>query len=470
MKKEANIDIKKPLAVEACVGEISIYTHAVFCQCILPVRALPRDINHYQVKHGKASLMIQSGVMLDEKGKATQMEVPSGPKARLLMPYIINQAIKTENPVINMGENLHRFMQDNNVAVGGKNARELQRQVNNIAASSINIGVWGETENHRYSTQRSYRIASEVSFWNQKDFNQLSFWNPTLTISEELMVTLTQHRVLLDIRPLIELQDKPRAMDMYMWLSYRVNSIKRPVKISYEDLHYIFGQQTKLIADFKKNFKMAVTEALRYLPEAEVDFYSDKKHIILKNNKHSIYLPHAKTLQIGETSEDFPVDAGVFGELLYIGVAKDKIKKLAKEVEIEKIKKALQVTKQSIEKGGVKNPAGFFTKALAGEWDTKYKNEEKLVEKPSDLDNHFEQQIEDKDWRKIRKIFRDKYGIALFNSWLKEVKLQEKAEDKIILKVKTRFIADYITQKYSEFLQDNWNKCDPKFIRVELVY
>ena len=50
-------------AVDLVLGEkkdAKVYSHAVFCQCILPVRSLPKEEEFYQVQHGNTSLIIQS--------------------------------------------------------------------------------------------------------------------------------------------------------------------------------------------------------------------------------------------------------------------------------------------------------------------------------------------------------------------------------------------------------------------------
>lgn len=43
------------------------FTHSVFAQCFLPLRKLKDDARLYQVQHGRASLAIQAGVLLDPK-------------------------------------------------------------------------------------------------------------------------------------------------------------------------------------------------------------------------------------------------------------------------------------------------------------------------------------------------------------------------------------------------------------------
>jgi hypothetical protein len=41
------------------------YTHAVFAQCFLPIRKLPNGGKFYEVRHGRAALLIDAGRLLN---------------------------------------------------------------------------------------------------------------------------------------------------------------------------------------------------------------------------------------------------------------------------------------------------------------------------------------------------------------------------------------------------------------------
>src|SRR5262249_7165724 len=78
------------------------FTHSIFVQCFLPMRALPPEANQrWEVNHGSASLSIEAGRLADprEPGHWEPQEVPSGPKARLLFAYINDFAIRHKTPV-----------------------------------------------------------------------------------------------------------------------------------------------------------------------------------------------------------------------------------------------------------------------------------------------------------------------------------------------------------------------------------
>ncbi|MDA0967613.1 MAG: replication protein RepA [Proteobacteria bacterium] len=472
MEKIENKYLKiKDSSVKNTFGEITdpkIYTHPVFCQCVLPIKALPKEVRHYRVEHGNASLMFEAGCFTDPTtNKVLNQEVPAGAKARLLFSYIIDQAKRNDNPTIDMGNNLYNFMTSNKIPVGGKNAKEIVRQVRNIASADISLGISGETETHHFRTNEQFKIAKRVSFWLSKDVSQPQLWEPTLTLSDDFMSALSNTHTIIDLRPLIELQSSPRAMDMYMWLSYRIKKVNRPVKISYEDLHNIFGLQTKTLKKFKENFKESIRTALPYIKNANVDLDTDSKHIILKNEKIKVYLPPNENKT---DNNDMPIEEGVFGELKAIGLKPIVIKKITKESEPEKIKKALGVTKESLKKGNIKNPAGFFTKALKEEWELiNNESNEANEETIPVIDSNIENKITDADWKSVRVLFYQIKGIAVFNNWIKDLKLINNSNDCVILEAPTRFKADYIETNYKADLYRMWTEVTKKHIKIQIV-
>jgi len=260
------------------------FTHSTFLQCFLPLRPLLKGKNLYQVNHGNASLVIQSGILVDPNNpyNVEEREIPAGAKARLLFAYINDQAIRTKSPVVDMGHSLRDFMERNGVPVCGSNAKEITRQAKNIAAAYILLGKWEKKK----VTQRKMEIAEGMTFWIEKNPKQGSLWQPEMELSEKYMQTLQNHKAPLDFRALVGLQGSPRAMDVYCWLAYRLKSVSVPTKIPYEALHPVFGREIKQLKHFKERFKEAVIEAHKFYPEARIEL--DKDYVTLCESPLSV--------------------------------------------------------------------------------------------------------------------------------------------------------------------------------------
>lgn len=448
--------------------EKKIFTSAIFAQCILPIKALPEGEDYYHVQHGNTNLTIQAGIIQNQDGKIYKAAIPSGPKARLILPYIINSVKSTGNPTVDMGKSLRQYMEKNGIPVGGANAKEISRQVHNIAASNIYIGIHGSTETHSYSCQKNYRIAQEISFFTERDPDQLAIWNPYFRVSDEFIAAaVDSHSFLLDFKPLIELQASPRAMDMYIWLSYRLHSVKHPVKIPYKSLFGIFGKQTKSLGDFKRSFKAAIHAAIPYVLDADIDLESDKEHIIIRNNRQKhIYMPSNSASK--ELKNHSPVEAGIFEELQTIGLKPITIKKLSNSYEINAIEKATLVLKQNMRTTEVDNPDAFITKALKEKWEPR---KEKVPENNSreKIEMVDEDVVEPIDWRNVRKLVREKIGDALFYSWILNLEFKSIANEEVVLKHRNNFVRKTINSDYLSIIENAWEVIKGEKLKVSII-
>jgi hypothetical protein len=165
-------------------------------------------------------------------------------------------------------------MEKSGIPVGGSNGREIQKQLENLAAARITLGVW-DSEGAR---QETTTIARRLSFWIERDPNQGTLWQPEMELSEEYVETLREHAVPVDLRALVGLQANPRAMDLYLWLAYRLHAgfgSSSLVRIKLQSLHTIFGATVRDYRNFKVHFRKALKQALSFYPAARVDLESD---------------------------------------------------------------------------------------------------------------------------------------------------------------------------------------------------
>ena len=261
-------------------GDLS-FTHSIFVQCFLPLRPLvPPNHQRWEVSHGSASLSIEAGHLANPRsvGHWDAREVPAGPKARLLFAYINDFAIRHKTPVIDLGKSLRAFMDMNRVPIGGRNGREIGRQLKNIAAARIVLGIWSDV---RVSTRQS-RVAARIDFWRDRNPGQSTFWEPELQLAPEYFEELREHRVPLYFPALVKLQANPRAMDVFCWLVYRMRSVGFPVKIPYAALHPVFGGGIKLLKHFKMEFRKTMIAVHHSYPQARVEL--DEDHITLRRS------------------------------------------------------------------------------------------------------------------------------------------------------------------------------------------
>lgn len=272
------------------------FTHAVFAQCFLPIRRLASGDKRYEVRHGRAALLITAGDLLNPSTQQfVQMDVPSGSAARIALAHINNHIIRArsleEALCVPMGDSLRDFMDYQGLAIGGKNGKEVTRQIHNLAAARIVLGVWTAEHARQVNTQ----IADAIDFWLERDRRQRTLWQPVMRVSDRYADAIREHCVPHDMRALVGLYSNTRAMDIYTWLAYRLPRVKErtDVLVRFDDLKPIFGAGVKDGYKFRQAFKTALREAMRWYPVGRVGI--EKEGLRLFNSPSPVPIDLARS-------------------------------------------------------------------------------------------------------------------------------------------------------------------------------
>ena len=260
---------------ETLFGRDLGYYHGIMMQCFLPQKPLAEGTTRYVTSHGRASMAVQAGILTDPDKQNTFMEcaVPFGSKARLILPYIIGYAVIRNTPEVDLGRSLRHFMDSIGMPIGGYNGKELTKQVQNVAAADFILGEWQEEQ----SRTRKASVAKEVSFWLERRPDQMTFWTPTMVLSNEFYQAIQTRRVPVDMNHLIQLTKSPRRMDLYCWFSYRLPRIRKntsvPIPLRY--LQPIFAPDITSTRDFKRRFLVDLKAISRVYPGFSLEVKAD---------------------------------------------------------------------------------------------------------------------------------------------------------------------------------------------------
>ena len=284
-----DVAVFDPIESEVIRPEDLAYTHSVFVQCFLPLRHNLRNNDEWETGNRNAKLVITAGRLINpaKPGEFRKCAVPAGPKARLLAAYINDYAFRNRTPTVNLGDSMRTFMdsvlhgdppepgEKKHNRIGGKNGREIKRELENFAAAEIILGVWSADGS---AHQEQTKVARRMSFWIDKNPDQRSLWQPEMTLSDEYYRTLIDgdHIAPIHWRANLKLQDNPRAMDILNFLTYRLRKpIRKPVLLHAKVLHAMFGRDVKHLRHFWPRFQQALEQARRHYPGARVEVLND---------------------------------------------------------------------------------------------------------------------------------------------------------------------------------------------------
>ncbi|MBC8427546.1 MAG: pirin [Proteobacteria bacterium] len=186
--------------------------------------------------------------------------IPYGVIPRLVMIYLTKRCIETKNREIKLGDNLSEFMKELGLNVtGGKygTITSLRKQIKRLFKCTISF----EYSDKKTDYGRNIYIADEYYlFW--EDSNDIETPKNTVILGERLFNEIVNHKVPIDLRAIKCLRRSALALDIYMWSTWRVYSIKKPTLISWGDLRIQFGSDYSDTAKGKYTFKRNFVEQL----------------------------------------------------------------------------------------------------------------------------------------------------------------------------------------------------------------
>lgn len=253
----------------------AMFQHSVLCQTFLPYRDPGNNINLWQQKQGAATLAVQAGNSFDpNKQEFTQIGLPYGPKARLILAHINTEAIKSQQAEIHVEESMTAFIRKMGLNTDGRTIKVVKEQLRRISVATFSIGFVSEEG----STQADLKIVKSFDLWFPKDQNQRVMWDSTILLTDDYFNSLREHAIPLDERALAALSHSALGLDIYAWLAQRLHRIsyERPQFIAWANLRDQFGHAYGEISKFKQVFRKTLKDVLMQYPGARIEEEANK--------------------------------------------------------------------------------------------------------------------------------------------------------------------------------------------------
>lgn len=220
--------------------------------------------------------------------------IPFGSTPRVLLAWLQQQAVKTQSPEISLGRSQNEFLEKLGMHKNGRDASRIKDQSRRLFTSMISIT--GE-KSHEFGF-KNIQIADEgMLLWNPRKPDEPTLWDSTIRLSTPFFTEVTEHAVPIDMRVLDHLRRSPLAIDIYVWLVYRLfQPLPRPMLIPWEALKAQLGadysDDAKGIFNFKSKFQQRLKEVLVFYPQANV--HPTKEGLMLRTSPPHI-LPSSRT-------------------------------------------------------------------------------------------------------------------------------------------------------------------------------
>ncbi|MDR2781592.1 MAG: hypothetical protein LBB21_04040 [Holosporaceae bacterium] len=249
--------------------------------------ALPHskvDGNSYKRTSGNYALAITNGY---------DGVLPYGSYPRVILSWIITEAIRTKSREIYLGESLSDFMRQLGISVtGGKTGSFSRFKQQFLGLMTSNITYTFTDARSKKIIVINFHVADAVKFSSD---NHEDFFKAKIILDEIFFNEVIKYPIPVDKKAINVLMCSSLALDIYFWLTYKMSYIKEETKISFDSLKTQFGfgyndtKQGKY--EFRRKFICQLKFVLALYNIARVNIYEDgislcpsPTHIRQKNN------------------------------------------------------------------------------------------------------------------------------------------------------------------------------------------
>ena len=237
----------------------------------LPYRDPGKDQRTWCRKNGNVSIDVNSGT---EDG--IPVGLPYGTYPRLILAYLITQAVKTQDPTIYLGKSFSHFLTLLDIKKGGKTYKQLHKQLERTLSASFAWTYRTDKQWSRANIQVSY---DSQLWWDEKQPNQQSLWESYIELNLNFFNEIMRNAVPLDLRVLATLKNSPLGLDLYMFIAWRTFKLDKLVYISWESLQEQLGGQYADINVFSRDCRKHIKRIQALRPDLNVSFIRGRLHL-----------------------------------------------------------------------------------------------------------------------------------------------------------------------------------------------
>lgn len=239
------------------------FVHAGFALTALPHRRIA-EVEWVREAAG-LTLRIESG--RDERGVAAG--IPYGSVARMILLYLQTEAVRTRLREVELGRSMNRWLTAMGVNNGGKGYSLVREQ--SWRLSLCRLTFFSTSEEGRQITNGGFVRNAILPSRPDDPSTQLSLWRERVVLDEAFYSSLVEHPLPVRETAIRGLANRSMAIDIYVWLAYRLWRLKRPKRIPWPALYGQFGGGFTRLRAFRQHVKEPLALALAAYPEARVE-------------------------------------------------------------------------------------------------------------------------------------------------------------------------------------------------------
>jgi hypothetical protein len=241
------------------------YTYSAWCLAGLPHREHPLDQN-WLIETDFARLLVRPGVRLRDDNSQEPLGVPYGSFARLLLVDLQSEALEKGSREIAMERSASALVARLGCARGGPTNGKVANQLERLATCSVDFSFGTD----KRGVVVNQRLVDAFEYVSEPDYRARGGMRviERLMLSEAFYNEILCHPVLVDRAAVRSIATSPLAIDIYLWLAYRLCALDKETPVGWERLWKQFGSRVRLLKNFRSQFEPPLHLALSAYPGA----------------------------------------------------------------------------------------------------------------------------------------------------------------------------------------------------------
>jgi len=268
------------------------YLHSGFCQAALPHREPKNPHEPWIRRNGAYQLIIRPGI-LPLRDRVIELGVPYGTKARLIMIYFQTEAVRTRSQVVDLGPTMASWLKKMGLSTSGGprgSYAPVREQALRIARSEFTMRFEKGSAEARLADQR---IVDAMDLWHDDTraeresdlFRTGGEWVRHVKLSDAFFAHLMEHAVPLSEEAIARLKHSSLALDLYVWLTYRLHGLKKEITVPWHALSGHFGSESGH-RQLAFRLKEVLKDVAAVYPEADVE--ASARGLVLRPSAPSV--------------------------------------------------------------------------------------------------------------------------------------------------------------------------------------
>jgi hypothetical protein len=235
--------------------------HAGFAMAALPHKKTLDSV--WERDGGQVKMLVESGLDSDKH----PIGVPYGAIARMILLYLQTQAVRTRSREVELGSSMNAWLTAMDIAIGGKTYRLVREQARRI--SRCRLTFFRRTSNAELVTNGAF-VRDAILPLDPGSPGQMPLWQERVRLDEGFYQSLIEHPLPLRETAIRQISNRSMAIDLYVWLAYRLHVLTGPIEVSWPALRRQFGETYGELRFFRRDVLPSLKLALAVYPEARV--------------------------------------------------------------------------------------------------------------------------------------------------------------------------------------------------------